>query len=63
MRPSAETIRTDETGAGRALAVVPREIEPYGYVDMEMDDDGKEDVIGRLQAKIKDVSIRVPAKE
>lgn len=45
------------------MAVVPREIEPYGYVDMEMDDDGKEDVIGRLQAKIKDVSIRVPAKE
>lgn len=45
------------------MAVVPREIEPHGYVDMEMDDDGKEDVIGRLQAKIKDVSIRVPAKE
>lgn len=58
-----EVVRTDENCAGRALAVVPREIGAQGYVDMEMDDDGKDDVIGRLQPKIKDVSIRVPGKE
>lgn len=48
--------------AGRALAIMPREIVADGYIDLQQDDSEQSQLISALQEKIDNLSIRVGTK-
>lgn len=50
------------TTAGRALAVMPREIDADGYTDLELDDSEQGGLMSGLQKRIDGLSIRVGTK-
>ncbi|KAM0715766.1 hypothetical protein Q7P37_008280 [Cladosporium fusiforme] len=55
-------LASDKTLNGRAVAILPREITPHGYVDLEQDDDKEGDSMSVLKEKIAGVSVRVGTK-